>query len=130
MRTLVWSWSATMKQVSKTALELPGRPFAFEQASARLLNRLRVGLLHLVGRNNQQPTDIDQLAGFLPVRHIRDAPLFAFAIYSVGDGSDEADLEGSCHQRGDAETLLNARKGLAAADTTLFLVNWPKRQVL
>jgi hypothetical protein len=83
---------------------------------------------------NLKPTrkriDEQPLTTSFPARRLQAAPRFDFAVYSLRDGSEEAELEDSCSSRGDAESLFTTYQTSGFAGTTFFLVNWPEQRTL
>lgn len=73
---------------------------------------------------------LEDLASFLPVREIAGIPQFDYAVYSVKDGEECAELQASCYLRVDAERLFDGYRLTAQGDSTFFLVHWPERRVL
>jgi hypothetical protein len=120
-----------MATKNKPEAGLPVRTPWLSHAALALNLKTAVARWHqLAERAASDEASIEQLAGFLPVLTAPEPPRFTFAVYSIKDGAGDAHLLCSCLRRADAERLLDACQASAKGDETLFLVNWPKRQVL
>jgi len=82
-----------------------------------------------VNGSTTQP-DVETLTSFFPARVLNAEPWFNHAVYSVKDGSDEAELEASCRSRASAEKAFRRCQHMSLADTTFFLFHWSEKRTL
>jgi len=65
-----------------------------------------------------------------PAKSLDKEPQFGFAVYSVRDGSEIAELESSCESEGRADMFFQQYKTWGLLDTTFFLVDFAQSRVL
>ena len=74
--------------------------------------------------------DVEDLTTFFPALDLNAKPWFNYAVYSVRDGSEKAELEISCFSRANAEQAFRRYQTMGLTDTTLFLIHWSKQRTL
>jgi hypothetical protein len=100
------------------------------EALLRLVDAARWFCVHERAKDIGTRVVAEPQTSWLPARRVNAKPRFDFAVYSLGDGSEEAELEVSCISRADAERIFRLYQTTTFTNVTFFLLHWSERRTL